>query len=79
MKSAVETLEPTRVKLTVEVSYEELTPSIEHAYKHIAQDVSVPGFRKGKVPPRIIDQRIGFGAVLEHAVNDALPASTARP
>ncbi|HCX85315.1 MAG TPA: trigger factor [Micrococcales bacterium] len=73
MKSAVETLEPTRVKLTVEVSYEELTPSIDHAYQHIAKDVSIPGFRKGKVPPRIIDQRIGFGAVLEHAVNDALP------
>ena len=73
MKSAVETLDPTRVKLTVEVPYAELAPSIEHAYQHIAKDVSIPGFRKGKVPPRIIDQRIGFGAVLEHAINDALP------
>ena len=73
MKSAVENLEPTRVKLTVEVSLDELAPSIEHAYSHIAKDVSIPGFRKGKVPPRIIDQRIGFGAVIEHAVNDALP------
>lgn len=72
MKSAVETLEPTKVKLTVEVTYDELKPSIEHAYQHIAQDVTVPGFRKGKVPPRIIDQRIGRVAVIEHAVNDGL-------
>ena len=72
MKSAVETLDPTKVKLTVEVTYDELKPSIEHAYQHIAQDVTVPGFRKGKVPPRIIDQRIGRVAVIEHAVNDGL-------
>lgn len=73
MKSAVETLEPTRVKLSVEVPYAELAPAIESAYKEIARDISIPGFRKGKVPPRIIDQRIGFGAVLERAVNTALP------
>src|SRR5690606_30619639 len=73
VKSAVETLEPTRAKLTVEVSYEELKPSIDHAYSHIAEQVNVPGFRKGKVPARIIDQRVGRAAVIEHAVNDALP------
>ncbi|GAA1726913.1 trigger factor [Isoptericola hypogeus] len=72
MKSAVETLDPTKVKLTVEVEYDELKPSIDHAYKHIAEQVNIPGFRKGKVPPRIIDQRVGWGAVVEHAVNDAL-------
>ncbi|RHA38985.1 trigger factor [Cellulomonas rhizosphaerae] len=72
MKSAVETLEPTKVKLTVEVTYDELKPSIAHAYEHIAQDVNIPGFRKGKVPPRIIDQRIGRPAVIEHAVNEGL-------
>ncbi|GGM42739.1 trigger factor [Promicromonospora citrea] len=72
MKSAVETLEPTKVKLTVEVDYDELKPSIEHAYQHIAEQVTVPGFRKGKVPPRIIDQRVGWAAVIEHAVNDGL-------
>jgi trigger factor len=72
VKSAVETLEPTKVKLTVEVDYDELKPSIDHAYKHIAEQVTIPGFRKGKVPPRIIDQRVGWGAVVEHAVNDAL-------
>ncbi len=73
MKSAVETLNPTRVKLTVEVPYEELAPSVDAAYKTISQQVQIPGFRKGKVPPRIIDQRVGRGAVLEEAVNDALP------
>ncbi len=73
MKSAVETLNPTRVKLTVEVPFDELKPSLEAAYKSIASQVTVPGFRKGKVPPRIIDQRIGKGAVLEEAVNEALP------
>ena len=73
MKSAVETLNPTRVRLTVEVPFEELKPSLDAAYKKINQQVTVPGFRKGKVPARIIDQRFGRGAVLEEAVNDALP------
>lgn len=72
VKSAVETVEPTKVKLTVEVTYDELKPSIEHAYKHIAEQVTVPGFRKGKIPPRIIDQRVGRPAVIEHAVNEGL-------
>lgn len=72
MKSAVETLDPTKVKLTVEVSYDELKPNIDEAYKHIAEQVTVPGFRKGKVPPRIIDQRVGRPAVIEHAVNEGL-------
>jgi trigger factor len=72
VKSAVETLEPTKVKLTIEVSYDELKPSIDHAYSHIAEQVNIPGFRKGKVPPRIIDQRVGRPAVMEHAVNDGL-------
>jgi trigger factor len=73
VKSAVETLNPTRVKLTVEVAYDELKPSLDAAYKTIASQVVVPGFRKGKVPPRIIDQRFGRGAVIEEAVNNALP------
>ncbi|GAA3904018.1 trigger factor [Microbacterium invictum] len=70
--STVETLSPTRVKLHISVTPEELKPSIAHAYEHIAQDVQIPGFRKGKVPAPIIDQRIGRGAVLEHAVNEGL-------
>jgi trigger factor len=73
VKSAVETLNPTRVRLTVEVPFEELKPSLDAAYKKINQQVSVPGFRKGKIPGRVIDQRFGRGAVLEEAINDALP------
>jgi len=73
VKSAVETLNPTRVKLTVEVPFDELKPSVDAAYKTIASQVQVPGFRRGKVPARIIDQRVGRGAVLQEAVNDALP------
>ena len=73
MKSAVETLNPTRVKLTVEVPFDELKPSLDAAYKTIGSQINVPGFRAGKVPARIIDQRVGRGAVLQEAVNDALP------
>ncbi|QTE31347.1 trigger factor [Pengzhenrongella sicca] len=72
MKSAVETVDATKVKLTVEVPFAELKPSIDHAYAHIGGEISVPGFRKGKVPPRIVDQRVGKAAVLEHAINDGL-------
>ena len=73
MKSAVETVNPTRVKLTVEVPFDELKPSLDAAYKTIGSKINVPGFRVGKVPARIIDQRVGRGAVLQEAVNDALP------
>lgn len=73
MKSDVETVSPTRVKLTVEVPFEELKPSVDAAYGRIAKSVNIPGFRKGKVPARIIEQRFGIEAVLEEAVNDALP------
>ena len=73
MKSAVETLNPTRVKLTVEVPFDELKPSLDAAYKTIGSQINVPGFRAGKVPARIIDQRVGRGAVLQEAVNEALP------
>lgn len=73
MKSAVETLSPTRVKLTVEVPFEELQPSLTSAYRKIGAQVRVQGFRPGKVPPRILDQRVGRGYVLEEAVSDAVP------
>ncbi|KDA06283.1 trigger factor [Microbacterium sp. CH12i] len=70
--STVEKLTPTRVKLTITVTPDDLKPSIAHAYEHIAQDIQIPGFRKGKVPAPIIDQRMGRGAVIEHAVNEGL-------
>jgi trigger factor len=73
VKSALETLNPTRVKLTVEVPFEELKPSLDAAYKTIGSQIQVPGFRKGHVPARVIDQRVGRGAVLQEAVNEALP------
>jgi len=73
VKSAVETLGPTRAKLTVEVPFEELKPSLDAAYKKIAQQINVPGFRKGKVPAAVIDRQIGRGAALDEAINDALP------
>jgi trigger factor len=72
VKTTVEQLSPTRVKLAIAVTPDELKPSIDHAYGHIAEQINVPGFRKGKIPPPIIDQRVGKGAVLEHAVNEGL-------
>lgn len=72
VKSTVEELNPTRVKLTVEVSSEELEPKIKAAYQSVAQQVQVPGFRKGKVPAAIIDQRVGREFVIQQAINDGL-------
>ncbi|GAB6983701.1 trigger factor [Nocardioides pyridinolyticus] len=73
MKSAVETLSPTRAKLTVEVPFEELKPSLDAAYKQIAKQINVPGFRRGKVPPAVIDRQVGRGAVLDQAINEVVP------
>ncbi|MGI9093911.1 MAG: trigger factor [Mycobacteriales bacterium] len=73
MKSTVETLSPTRARIAVEVPFDDLAPSLARAYKKIAQQVRVPGFRPGKAPARIIDQRIGRGAVLDEVVQDAVP------
>ena len=73
MKSAVETLSPTRAKLTVEVPFEELKPSLDAAYQQIAKQINVPGFRRGKVPPAVIDRQVGREAVLDQAINDLLP------
>lgn len=72
VKTTVEKLSPTRVKLNIAVTPDELKPSIAHAYEHIGSQVNIPGFRKGKVPPQLIDQRVGRGEVLNHAVNDGL-------
>ncbi|WP_422773674.1 trigger factor [Plantactinospora sp. WMMC1484] len=73
MKSTVETLSPTRVRLAIEVPFVELEPSLKKAYREIASQVNVPGFRRGKVPAAVIDQRVGRGAVLNEAVQDAIP------
>jgi trigger factor len=71
--SAVETVSPTRVRLTVEVPFAELEPELKEAYKTIGGQVRVQGFRPGRVPPAILDQRVGRGVVLEEAVQQALP------
>jgi trigger factor len=73
VKTDVEELSPTRVRLTIEVPFEELKPSVDQAYREVARQVRVPGFRPGRIPPRVIDQRVGRGAVLEQAVNEAVP------
>lgn len=73
MKSTTETLSPTRVKLTIEVPFEEFKPDLDKAYKTIGSQITVPGFRKGKVPAAIVDQRIGRAAVLDEAINGAMP------
>ena len=72
MKTAVERIKPTRVKLTIEVTPDEFKPSLDHAYEHIAETVNIPGFRKGKIPAAILDQRVGRPAILAHAINDGL-------
>ena len=73
MKSTVEVLSPTRVRLDVEVAFTELESHIANAYKKVASQVNIPGFRKGKIPAAMIDQRVGRTAVLDVAINSALP------
>lgn len=73
MKSSVEVLSPTRVRLDVEVAYSELELHVANAYKKVASQVNIPGFRKGKIPAAMIDQRVGRGAVIDEAINSALP------
>ncbi|HUX74950.1 MAG TPA: trigger factor [Steroidobacteraceae bacterium] len=78
MKTDVEELSPTRVRLTVEVPFDELKPSLDHAYREVGRQVRIPGFRPGHVPRQVLDQRVGRGAVLEHAINEAVPELYAR-
>ena len=73
MKSSVEVLSPTRVRLDVEVAYAELESHVANAYKKVAAQVNIPGFRKGKIPASMIDQRVGRGTVIDEAINTALP------
>jgi trigger factor len=73
LKSAVEKLSPTRVKLSIDVPFIELKPHIDGAYKSLSEKITIPGFRKGKVPSAMIDQRVGRGAVLDEAINAAIP------
>jgi trigger factor len=74
VKSTAENLSPTRVRLSVEVPFEELKPGLDAAYKKFGSQMRIPGFRPGKVPARVIDQRVGRSAVLEEAISELLPA-----
>ncbi|MDV6012025.1 trigger factor [Haloechinothrix sp. LS1_15] len=74
MKSTVEQLSPTRVKVNVEVPFDELKPNFDRAYKKIAQQVRIPGFRPGKAPAPVLESRIGRAPVLDEVVNEAIPA-----
>jgi len=78
VKSAVENISPSRIKITIEMPFAELQSSLDSAYARISSQVNIPGFRKGKIPTRIIDQRVGRGVVLEEAVNDAIPSGLAQ-
>jgi len=73
VKTDVEELSPTRVRLTVEVPFDELKSSLDQAYREVGRQVRIPGFRPGHVPRQVLDQRVGRGAVLEHAINEAVP------
>jgi len=73
VKTDVEELSPTRVRLNVEVPFDELKPSLDKAYREVGRQVRIPGFRPGRVPPPVIDRRVGRDVVLSQAVNDALP------
>jgi trigger factor len=73
VKSTIETLSPTRVRLDIEVEFSEMSSHVADAYKKVATQVNIPGFRKGKVPAAMIDQRVGRGTVLDEAINAALP------
>jgi trigger factor len=77
VKSTVEKVSETRIKLQVEIPFGDLKPNLDSAYKKIAAQISIPGFRKGKVPPAIIDQRVGRPAVLEEAINEIVPKAYA--
>jgi trigger factor len=73
VKSTIETLSATRVRLSIDLAYDEMSEHIAEAYKKISGQVNIPGFRKGKVPPAMIDQRVGRGVVIDEAINLALP------
>ncbi|MGH3258520.1 MAG: trigger factor [Streptosporangiaceae bacterium] len=73
MKTDVEELSPTRVRLSVEVSFDELKPSLDKAYREVGRQVRIPGFRPGRVPPPVLDRRVGRDVILSQAVNDAMP------
>jgi len=74
VKSNVEQLSPTRVRIEVQVPFTELEPDFQRAYKELAKQVRLPGFRPGKAPAKLLEARFGREAMLEQVVNEALPS-----
>lgn len=72
MKTTVERITPTRVKINAVIEPADFKGALDHAYEHIAEQVNIPGFRKGKVPAKILEQRVGRPAIMAHAINDGL-------
>jgi trigger factor len=72
LKTNVEKLNPTRVKLTITVDQTDFKPALDAAYKTVSQQVNIPGFRKGKVPSSVLDQRVGKDMILAQAINDGM-------
>ncbi len=72
MKTTLERLEPTKVKLTVEVGPERVVKAFDLAARALAKTVNVPGFRRGKVPRRVLEARIGKGPIVQQAIEDAV-------
>lgn len=73
MKSTVEKLSPTRVRINVEVPFTELEPDFDRAFAQLAKQVRLPGFRPGKAPRKLLEARVGREAMLDQVVSDALP------
>src|SRR6478672_10867287 len=73
VKSTVEKLTPTRVRINVEVPFTELAPDIDQAFKQMAKQIRMPGFRPGKVPVKLLESRIDKQAMLDQVVGDAVP------
>src|ERR1700753_478308 len=74
VKSTVEQLSPTRVRINVEVPFGELKPDFDRAYKELAKQIRLPGFRPGTAPAKLLEARVGKEATLDQVVNEALPS-----
>jgi trigger factor len=73
VKSIIETLEGNKVKLSVEVDEVEFDKNIDQAFRKIAKEVRIPGFRQGKAPRKLLEAQIGIGAARSQAIQDAIP------
>jgi trigger factor len=74
VKSTVEKLSPTRVRINVEVPFTELQPDIDTAFKQMAKQIRMPGFRPGKVPVKLLEARVDKQAMFDQVIGDAVPA-----